>query len=112
MGAAQQSRVSGEPLSEMNAMDLNRRDLLRQLAGLTFAPAVIEQTMLPLKLSAAGRANPRGTARNCIFIALNGAISQVDCWDFKETRFTPADLNVSEIQKGLYLPKTLFPTAA
>ena len=92
-------------------MDLNRRDLLRRLGGLTLAPALLEQTLAPLNLQAAGKVTPRGTARNVIFIALNGAISQVDCWDFKETRFTPADLNVSEVQKGLYLPKTLFPSA-
>jgi len=90
-------------------VDLNRRDLLKQLAGLTFAPAVIEQTMSPLKLSAAGRANPRGTARNCIFIALNGAISQVDCWDFKETRFTPTDFDMQQVKPDLLLSKTLFP---
>jgi hypothetical protein len=93
-------------------MDLNRRDLLQRLGGLALAPTLLEQTLAPLQLKAAGKVTPRGTARNVIFIALNGAISQVDCWDFKETRFTPADLNVSEIQKGLYLPKTLFPTAA
>jgi hypothetical protein len=93
-------------------VDLNRRDLLRRLGGLTIAPALIEQTLAPLNLKAAGKVTPRGTARNVIFIALNGAISQVDCWDFKETRFTPADLNVSEVSKGLYLSKTLFPSAA
>ena len=92
-------------------MDLNRRDLLRRLGGLTLAPTLLEQTLAPLNLKAAGKVTPRGTARNVIFIALNGAISQVDCWDFKETRFTPADLKVSEVQKGLYLPKTLFPSA-
>ena len=92
-------------------MDLNRRDLLRRLGGLTLAPTLLEQTLAPLNLKAAGKVTPRGTARNVIFIALNGAISQVDCWDFKETRFTPADLKVSEVQKGLYLPKTLVPSA-
>ena len=89
-------------------MDLNRRDLLRRLGGITLAPTLLEQTLAPLNLRAAGKVTPRGTARNVIFIALNGAISQVDCWDFKETRFTPADLKVSEVRKGLYLAKTLF----
>lgn len=92
-------------------MDLNRRDLLKRLGGLSLAPVLMEQTLLPLKLSAAGKANPRSTARNCIFIALNGAISQVDCWDFKETRFTPPDFDMRSVSRDLLLSKTLFPTA-
>lgn len=65
---------------------LNRRELLNW-SGLALAGTIVEQTMMPLKVKAAGKANPRGTARNCIYIALNGAISQPDCWDFKQTRY-------------------------
>jgi len=50
-----------------------------------------------------------GAARQCIFIELGGAISPMDCWDFKETRWTPQDLDVTEVKKGLYLSRTLFP---
>ena len=58
---------------------------------------------------AAASSNPRGTARNCIFIELGGAISPMDCWDFKETRWTPKDLDVTEVAKDLYISRTLFP---
>ncbi len=56
-----------------------------------------------------GSATPRGTARHCIFIELGGAISPMDCWDFKETRWTPKDLDVTEVSRGLYMSRTLFP---
>jgi len=46
-----------------------------------------------LLLASTTRAAPplRNTARNCIFIFLYGAPSQVDMWDFKEGPWTPAD---------------------
>ena len=33
----------------------------------------------------------------------------MDCWDFKETRWTPKDLDVTEVAKDLYISRTLFP---
>jgi hypothetical protein len=89
----------------------NRRELLRT-SGIAFATTIAEQTLAPLKVKAEGKANPRGTARNCIFIALNGAISQADCWDFKETRYTPSDFNMQQVTRELALSKTLFPNCA
>jgi hypothetical protein len=74
--------------------------------------AALGETLRPLKLKAAGTANPRGTARNCIVIEMGGAISQADCWDFKETRYTPKDLEVQKFNSEIWLSKTLFPRAA
>src|SRR5438874_1517281 len=34
---------------------------------------------------------PRATAKNCIFVFLTGAPSQIDTWDLKEGPWTPAD---------------------
>jgi hypothetical protein len=90
---------------------IDRRDLLK-LTGLGFAGTMVEQTLMPLRLKAEGKANPRGTARNCIYIALNGAISQADCWDFKQTRYTPTDFEMLQIKPDLNLSKTLFPNGA
>src|SRR5579863_6543303 len=85
-----------------------RRDLLKW-SGLALAGTWIEGVVGPLKVKAAGKANPRGTARNCIVIQLGGGISQVDCWDFKESRFTPKDLEMKKISSDLSISRTLFP---
>ena len=93
---------SPEFLLRTNRIDvmLNRRELLN-LSGLALAGTIVEQTMNPLKVRAAGKANPRGSARNCIYIALNGAISQADCWDFKQTRYTPTDFDMQQLTPEL-----------
>lgn len=87
----------------------SRRDALKW-GGLALASTWVDGLVWPLDIRATGAAvTPRGTARNVIFIELGGAISPMDCWDFKETRWTPQDLDVTEVSKGLYLSRTLFP---
>ena len=86
----------------------SRRDVL-QWGGVALASTWVDGLVWPLQIHAQGKSNPRGTARNCIFIELGGAISPMDCWDFKETRWTPKDLDVTEVAKDLYLSRTLFP---
>ena len=85
-----------------------RRDALKW-GGVALASSWVDGLVWPLDVRAQGIANPRGTARNCIFIELGGAISPMDTWDFKETRWTPKDLDVTEVTKDLYLSRTLFP---
>src|SRR5437899_855919 len=85
-----------------------RRDVLKW-GGWALAGAWINRMVWPLKVKAAGKANPRGTARNCILIELGGAISQPDCWDYKEQPRQPKDLDVRKTPSGVYLSKTLFP---
>ncbi|MBI4471660.1 MAG: DUF1501 domain-containing protein, partial [Acidobacteria bacterium] len=85
-----------------------RRELLK-LGGLTLATTLVDQIVWPLQVRASGNTSLRGTARNCIFIELPGAISSPDCWDFKETQYTPNDLDVQQATPELYLSKTLFP---
>jgi hypothetical protein len=65
--------------------------------------------MGPLEVYAQGRSQPAGTARNAIMIEMSGAISPMDCWDFKETKLTPKDFEPQKIWNDFYLPKTLFP---
>ena len=86
----------------------SRRQLLKW-GGLALASASLNKSVWPLEVYAAGKANPRGTARNCIFIEMGGAISPMDCWDFKETRYTPKDLDMVQIHDNLALSRTLFP---
>jgi hypothetical protein len=85
-----------------------RRDLLKW-GGVALASTWIDGLVWPLDVRAQGGATPRGTARHCIFIELGGAISPMDCWDFKETRWTPKDLDVTEVSRGLHMSRTLFP---
>jgi hypothetical protein len=86
-----------------------RRDVLKW-GGAALAGTWIERVTWPLQVHAAGKANPRGTARNCIFVELGGCISPMECWDLKQTDQTPKDLDPQKLSSDLYLSKTLFPT--
>ena len=90
---------------------MNRREVLKW-GGAALTAAYLGEVIAPPKLKAAGKANPRGTARNCVVILMGGAISHVDCWDFKETRSTPKDLDVQKLTSDISLSRTLFPHAA
>jgi hypothetical protein len=85
-----------------------RRDVLKW-GGAALAGSWIERVTWPLEVKAAAKANPRGTARHVIMIEMGGAISQPDCWDFKETKYTPKDLEVEKVSSDVFLSKTLFP---
>ena len=85
-----------------------RRDVLH-LGGYGLLGAFAEQALVPVTARAAGRTNPRGTARYCIVIELAGALSHVDSFDFKEDAGTQKDFDVRPIRDGLYLSHRLFP---
>jgi hypothetical protein len=53
---------------------------------------------------------PRGTAKACIFITLNGAPSHVDTWDPKDGPWNRPDANLQQYAGDMVLSKTLFPT--
>jgi Protein of unknown function (DUF1501) len=90
---------------------LDRRDILKW-GGTALAAACAGEVIAPPKVKAAGKSKPRGTARNCVIIMMGGAISHADCWDFKETRHTPKDLDIQKFTSDIYLSKTLFPRAS
>ena len=85
-----------------------RRDVLK-FGTLSLMGAFVEQGLWPPKLKAAGRTNPRGSARNCIVVEAAGAISHVDTFDFKEGEGTQADFDIRQVRNGLYLSHRLFP---
>ena len=61
---------------------------------------------------AAGPVEPKNTAKQAIFIFLEGAPSGVDTFDFKEIAgVTPADFNPDTIN-GIQIPTGLFPNTA
>ena len=90
-----------------NIFPLGRRDLLKW-AGLAAAGSLVSPVR-PLEVYAQGRSKPASTARNAIMIEMSGAISPMDCWDLKETKMTPKDLDPQRIWNDFYLSKTLFP---
>jgi hypothetical protein len=89
----------------------NRRDILKW-GGAALAAASFGEVISPLKVKAAGKANPRGTARNALIIMMGGAMSHVDTWDWKETARTAKDLNPKQLTSDIILPQTLFPRSA
>ncbi len=85
-----------------------RRDAVKY-GTLSLLGAFAETALWPPRIRAASRANPRGTARNCIVVGAAGAISHVDTFDFKEDEGTQADFDVRQVRSDLYLPYRLFP---
>jgi hypothetical protein len=86
-----------------------RRELLK-LGGLGLAYAGVEG-VTPSRAWATQTkgATPRGSARNVLFYEINGAISHLESWDFKEDAGTPADIDVEKIKDNLWISNTLFP---
>lgn len=85
-----------------------RRDVLK-LGTLSLLSGFVEQGLWPPRVRAAGKSNPRGTARNCIVVEAAGAISHTDTFDFKENAGTQSDFDVRQIRNDLYLSHRLFP---
>ncbi len=86
-----------------------RRDTLRLGAG-SLLGGLVGEGLWPARARAAGRSNPRGTARFAIIVEAAGAISHVDTFDFKEDAGTQPDFDVREARPGLYVPHRLFPS--
>ena len=71
-------------------------------AFLAMAPKGEAQTSLNVK--------PRGTAKTCIFITLNGAPSHVDTFDPKDGPWNASDVKLQQHGGGVVLSQTLFPS--
>ena len=84
-----------------------RRELLK-LGGFGLAAASAEG-LLPRVSAGERQVTPRGNARNVLFYEINGAISHIESWDYKENAGTPPDLEVRKIKDGLWIPHRLFP---
>ncbi len=84
---------------------LSRRQLLR-LGGLTLAGGFL-RPFRAFNVHAAEKARPRGTARQVLFINLEGGLSQVDSFDAKETPSTPDYFDIRTFG-GVRLPSGVF----
>jgi hypothetical protein len=91
-------------------LQLTRRALLRvggvQVVG-GFLGAVAARDV-----RAAGKAEPVATARQVLFINLEGGMSQVDTLDAKEGPWTPDYFDIRSCGSGLRLPYGLLPNLA
>src|SRR5687768_6818630 len=92
----------------LDGLSPSRREVLKW-GGVALASSFVERGRWPLEVRAAAKANPRGSARNCIFVEMGGCISPMECWDAKETEQTPKDLDYQKVTSELTLSKTLFP---
>ena len=89
---------------------ITRRQMLRiggvGMTGYHFLP------LIQPKIQAASRVTPRGSAKFCIFVMLEGGQSHVDAWDFKEGPWTPEDFDVQTIPGVGKWPMSLYPELA
>jgi len=91
-------------------LHLSRRALLR-IGGVHVAGGFLG-AFAPRDARAAGKAQPKGSARQVLFINLEGGMSQVDTLDAKEGAWTPDYFDIRSCGNGLKLPHGLMPNLA
>jgi uncharacterized protein (DUF1501 family) len=95
---------------EPNKLSLTRRALLR-IGGVNVAGGFLG-AFVPRDVRAAGKAQPMGTARQVLFVNIEGGMSQVDTFDAKEGPWTPEYFDIRSCGSGLKLPYGLMPNLA
>ena len=102
---------SGLPLGE----GFSRRRFLK-IAGTGLVASYFADVLSPKLLygaTAAPNVSLRNTAKNCIFIFLSGAPSNIDTWDLKEGAWTPSDFTPDTFANGtIRFPRGLMPKTA
>ncbi|HEX3109676.1 MAG TPA: DUF1501 domain-containing protein [Thermoanaerobaculia bacterium] len=102
---------SGLPLGD----GFSRRRFLK-IAGTGLVASYFADVLSPKLLygaTAAPSVSLRNTAKNCIFIFLAGAPSNIDTWDLKEGAWTPADFTPDTFSNGtIRFPRGLMPQTA
>lgn len=105
------TKASGFPLGDAAAF--SRRRFLK-VAGTGIVASWFADVFSPRLLQAATAAPNvalRNSAKNCIFIFLPGAPSNIDTWDLKEGAWTPADFAPATVN-GIRFPQGLLPKTA
>lgn len=93
-----------------NSLHLNRRTLL-QVGGIHVVGGFLG-AFAPRDVRAAGTAKPVGTARQVLFLNIEGGMSQVDTLDAKEGPWTPEYFDIRSCGDGLKIPHGLMPNLA
>ncbi|HYE75180.1 MAG TPA: DUF1501 domain-containing protein, partial [Blastocatellia bacterium] len=87
---------------EKNIPFLTRRELLR-VGGVSLVGGFLS-SVTPFNVRAQQKANPMGTARQVLFINIEGGMSQVDTLDAKEGPWTPSYFDIRSFPNDLKLP--------
>ncbi len=88
-----------------------RREVLR--AGSALASGYFFHTLWkPSQVKAQSRVSPRGSARFCVVLMLDGGQSQSDTWDLKEHEWTPQDFDIRHVPGYGKWPHALYPKLA
>ena len=88
---------------------LTRRELLR-VGGVSLVGGFLRQTFTPVNVHAQRKVTPMATARQVLFINIEGGMSQIDTLDAREGPWTPADFDIRSAGNGLKLPYGLMRT--
>ncbi|MFN3651137.1 MAG: DUF1501 domain-containing protein [Armatimonadota bacterium] len=96
--------------TDRNLLCMTRRRLL-QVAGVNVVGGFLG-AFQPRQVRAAEKAEPRGTARQVLFLNIDGGMSQVDTLDAKEGPWTPDYFDIRPCGNELKLPYGLMPNLA
>lgn len=105
-------KASGFPLDQ--AEGFSRRRFMK-IAGTGLVASYFADVFSPRLLQGATTSSVllRNSAKNCIFIFLPGAPSNIDMWDLKEGAWTPADFAATSYDNNtLRFPQGLMPNTA
>jgi hypothetical protein len=89
------------------ALSLTRRELLR-VGGVSLVGGYLN-AFRPLNVRAGQKVRPMATARQVLFINLDGGMSQVDTLDAKEGSWTPDYFDIRGYANDLKLPAGIMP---
>ncbi len=92
--------------NERNIPSLARRELLR-VGGITLVGGYLN-AFRPFNVRAQQKVQPMGTARQALFINIDGGMSQIDTLDAKEGPWTPNYFDIRSFPNDLKLPYGLF----
>lgn len=94
-------------LEAQNIPALTRRELLR-VGGVTLVGGYLN-AFRPFNVRAEQKAKPMATARQVLFINIDGGMSQVDTLDAKEGPWTPSYFDIRSFPNDLRLPVGIMP---
>src|SRR5262245_11240107 len=92
--------------NERKIPTLTRRELLR-VGGVTLVGGYLN-AFRPFNVRAQEIVKPMGTARQVLFINIEGGMSQIDSLDAKEGPWTPSYFDIRSFPNDLKLPVGLF----
>src|SRR5262245_57859074 len=96
--------------NDRNIPALARRELLR-VGGVTLVGGFF-QGFNPVNVFAGQRVQPKTTARQVLFVNVDGGMSQIDTFDAREGAWTPRDFDIRRYPNGVSLPHGLLGNVA